>query len=167
VMEDGNGRLIDFKNTLILLTSNVGTDVIMDMADQGNVTPALDELEAALKPFQLDVFPPALLGRIVTIPYFPLGREVLAGIARLKLGAVERRLKDAHGAVLEYGDDVLDHIVEQCRDPDSGGRMIDNIITNSILPDLSRQVLGRMVSGEAISKVSVKVIEERFEYEFS
>jgi len=166
VMEDGNGRLIDFKNTLILLTSNVGTDVIMDMADQGNVTPALDELEAALKPFQLDVFPPALLGRIVTIPYFPLGREVLAGIARLKLGAVERRLKDAHGAVLEYGDDVLDHIVEQCRDPDSGGRMIDNIITNSILPDLSRQVLGRMVSGEAISKVSVKVTDGQFEYEF-
>src|SRR6056297_1483661 len=77
VMEDGNGRLIDFKNTLILLTSNVGTDVIMDMADQGNVTPALDELEAALKPFQLDVFPPALLGRIVTIPYLPLGSEVL------------------------------------------------------------------------------------------
>src|SRR6056297_1047860 len=166
VMEDGNGRLIDFKNTLILLTSNVGTDVIMDMADQGNVTPDLDELEAALKPYQLDVFPPALLGRIVTIPYFPLGREVLAGIARLKLGAVEKRLKDAHGAVLEYGDDVLDHIVEQCRDPDSGGRMIDNIITNSILPDLSRQVLGRMVSGEAISKVSVKVADGQFEYEF-
>jgi len=166
VMEDGNGRLIDFKNTLILLTSNVGTDVIMDMADQGNVTPDLDELEAALKPYQLDVFPPALLGRIVTIPYFPLGREVLAGIARLKLSAVEKRLKDAHGAVLEYGDDVLDHIVEQCRDPDSGGRMIDNIITNSILPDLSRQVLGRMVSGEAISKVSVKVVEGGFDYDF-
>lgn len=167
VMEDGNGRLIDFKNTLILLTSNVGTDVIMDMADQGNVTPDLDELEAALKPYQLEVFPPALLGRIVTIPYFPLGRDVLAGIARLKLGAVEKRLKEAHGAVLEYGDDVLDHIVEQCRDPDSGGRMIDNIITNSILPDLSRQVLGRMVSGEAISKVTVKVTEGQFEYEFS
>ena len=166
VMEDGTGRLIDFKNTLILLTSNVGTDVIMEMADQGNVTPDLDELEAALKPFQLEVFPPALLGRIVTIPYFPLGAEVLGGIARLKLGAVERRLKGAHGADLIYGDDVIGHIVEQCRDPDSGGRMIDNIITNSILPDLSRQVLSRMVSGEEMEKVTVTVEDGGFKYAF-
>jgi type VI secretion system protein VasG len=167
VMEDGTGRLIDFKNTLILLTSNVGTDVIMEMADQGNVTPDLEELETALKPFQLDVFPPALLGRIVTIPYFPLGATVLGGIARLKLGAVEQRLKGAHGADLVYGDEVIDHIVAQCRDPDSGGRMIDNIITNSILPDLSRQVLSRMVSGEEMQKVTVKVDDGTFAYEFS
>ena len=166
VMEDGNGRLIDFKNTLILLTSNVGTDVIMDMADAGETTPDLEELETAMKPFQLDVFPPALLGRIVSIPYFPLGREVLAGIAKLKLGAVERRLKEAHGAQMTYADGVIDHIVEQCRDPDSGGRMIDNIITNSILPDLSRQVLSRMVSGDAFEQVEVKVGEDGFAYEF-
>jgi type VI secretion system protein VasG len=149
-----------------LLTSNVGTDVIMEMADQGNVTPDLDELEAGLKPFQLDVFPPALLGRIVTIPYFPLGAKVLGGIARLKLGAVERRLKGAHGADLIYGEDVITHIVDQCRDPDAGGRMIDNIITNSILPDLSRQVLSRMVSGEPFKTVTVKVTDGAFVYEF-
>ncbi len=165
-MEDGNGRLIDFKNTLILLTSNVGTDVIMEMAEGGNVSPDLDELEAALKPFQLEVFPPALLGRIVSIPYFPLGSGVLGGITRLKLGAVADRLKGAHGAVLDYGDEVIDHIVDQCRDPDSGGRMIDNIITNSILPDLSRQVLSRMVSGEEIEGVLVKVVDGGFVYAF-
>lgn len=167
VMEDGNGRRINFRNTLILLTSNVGTDVIMEMAESGNVTPDLDELDTALKPFLLDVFPPALLGRLVTIPYFPLGSEVLGGIARLKLRSVARRLKDAHGAHLEYGDEVIAHIVDQCRDPDTGGRMIDNIITNSILPDLSRQVLGRMVSGNAIESVKIAVEEDTFRYDFA
>ncbi|MGJ8555982.1 MAG: type VI secretion system ATPase TssH [Sulfitobacter geojensis] len=166
VMEDGNGRTIDFKNTIILLTSNVGTDVIMEMAEAGETTPDLDELEAAMKPFQLDVFPPALLGRIVSIPYFPLGRDVLTGITKLKLGAVERRLKGAHGAVITYADGVIEHIVEQCRDPDSGGRMIDNIITNSILPDLSRQVLSRMVSGDAFATVEVSVEDDGFRYNF-
>lgn len=167
IMEDGNGRRIDFKNTLILLTSNVGTDVIMEMAEGGNTTPDVDELEAALKPFQLEVFPPALLGRIVSIPYFPLGKEVLAGITKLKIGSVAKRLKGAHGAALVYGQDVIDHITDQCRDPDSGGRMIDNIITNTILPDLSRQVLQRMVSGEPIKQVTVTVAEDKFQYDFA
>lgn len=167
VMEDGTGRLIDFKNTLILLTSNVGTDVIMEMAENGETQPDVDELAAALKPFQLDVFPPALLGRIVSIPYFPLGREVLGGIARLKIKAVERRLKGAHGAEMLLSDEVIPHIVDQCRDPDSGGRMIDNIITNSILPDLSREVLSRMVKGEEIEKVTVRVEDEAFVYDFA
>ncbi|MDF3416137.1 type VI secretion system ATPase TssH [Sulfitobacter sp. M57] len=167
VMEDGNGRTIDFKNTIILLTSNVGTDVIMEMAEAGETTPDMEELEAAIKPFQLDVFPPALLGRIVSIPYFPLGRDVLTGITKLKLGAVERRLKGAHGAVITYDDGVIEHIVEQCRDPDSGGRMIDNIITNSILPDLSRQVLSRMVSGDVFGSVEVSVDDGNFVYNFA
>ncbi|KAG1648227.1 Protein ClpV1 [Nymphon striatum] len=167
IMEDGNGRVIDFKNTIILLTSNVGTDVIMEMAEAGETTPDMEELEAALKPFQLEVFPPALLGRIVSIPYFPLGRDVLTGIAKLKLGAVERRLKGAHGAVITYADGVIEHIVEQCRDPDSGGRMIDNIITNSILPDLSRQVLSRMVSGDAFVTVEVRVKDDAFREEYT
>jgi type VI secretion system protein VasG len=166
IMEDGNGRPINFKNCVILLTSNVGTEVIMDMADAGNVTPDPEVVEAALRPPLQQVFPPALLGRIVTIPYFPLGTEVLGGITKLKLGAVAKRLKDAHGAKMSYGDDVLSHIVEQCRDPDSGGRMIDNIITNSILPDLSRQVLSRMVSGEKMTSVDVVMEEGRIGYRF-
>ncbi|MBS0123558.1 type VI secretion system ATPase TssH [Thetidibacter halocola] len=166
VMEDGNGRRIDFRNTLILLTSNVGTDVIMDMAESGEKEVGVDALEAALKPEQLRVFPPALLGRIVSIPYFPLSKEVLGGIARLKLGSVARRLKTAHDAALVYDDAVIDHIVSLCRDPDSGGRMIDNVITNSILPEMSRQVLGRMVSGEALREVKVSVTDGVFGYEF-
>ncbi|MGL4320436.1 MAG: type VI secretion system ATPase TssH, partial [Paracoccaceae bacterium] len=152
---------------VILLTSNVGTEVIMDMADAGNITPDPEEVEAALRPPLQKVFPPALLGRIVTIPYFPLGTEVLGGITKLKLGSVAKRLKDAHGAKLNYGPDVLAHIVEQCRDPDSGGRMIDNIITNSILPELSRQVLSRMVSGEKMTAVDVVMENGAIGYRFA
>jgi type VI secretion system protein VasG len=166
IMEDGNGRPINFKNCVILLTSNVGTEVIMDMAEAGQLTPDPEEVDAALKPPLQKVFPPALLGRIVTIPYFPLGTEVLGGITKLKLGAVAKRLKDAHGAKFSYGPDVLKHIVDQCRDPDSGGRMIDNIITNSILPELSRQVLSRMVSGEKMTSVEVVMQDGAIGYQF-
>ncbi|MFG5384660.1 type VI secretion system ATPase TssH [Yoonia sp. R2-816] len=167
IMEDGNGRPINFKNCLILLTSNVGTDVIMEMGEGGETVPDMDELNTAMKPFLLEVFPPALMGRIVTIPYFPLGKEVLGGITKLKLGSVAKRLRESHGAKMVYGDDVLDHIVDQCRDPDSGGRMIDNIITNSILPDLSRQVLSRMVSGEDMKEVTIVMNDGKIDYNFA
>lgn len=166
VMEDGNGRPINFRNTLILLTSNVGTDVIMEMgqADPSDIDP--EEISAALRPFQLDVFPPALLGRLVTIPYYPLGDAALADITRLKLRSVAKRLKATHNAEMVYGQDVLDHITAQCNDPASGGRMIDNIITNSILPEMSRQVLERMVSGEEFSALEVTYQDDGFAYNF-
>ena len=164
-MEDGNGRPINFRNTLILMTSNVGTGTIMALAPEGRITDA-ETMEASLKEELLGTFPPALLGRIVTVPYVPLSAEVLGGIARLKLGAVARRMQDSHGARLTWDDAVIDHIVAQCRDPDSGGRMIDNIITNSILPDLSRQVLGRMVSGEVMGDVAIRVENGGFGYDF-
>ncbi len=167
IMEDGNGRPINFKNCVILLTSNVGTDVIMDMADQGNLTPPLEEVESAMRGPLQQVFPPALLGRIVTIPYFPLSGPVLEGITKLKLKSVVKRMKGAHGATLTFGPDVLDWIVAQCRDPDSGGRMIDNIITNAILPDLSRQVLGRMVTGEKMTSVTAGMEGGRIAYAFA
>lgn len=165
-MEDGNGRPINFRNTLILMTSNVGTGTIMALAPEGTITDE-ETLEASLKEELLGTFPPALLGRIVTIPYVPLSAEVLGGIAKLKLGSVARRMRDSQNASLTWGDEVITHIVDQCRDPDSGGRMIDNIITNSILPDLSRQVLGRMVSGETMSDVTIKVTEGAFTYDFA
>ncbi|WP_298262198.1 type VI secretion system ATPase TssH [uncultured Litoreibacter sp.] len=167
IMEDGTGRSIDFKNTLILLTSNVGTDAIMDVADSGQSNPDLEALEEAMKPALQSVFPPALLGRIVNIPYFPLSGEVLTGITKLKLGSIVKRMKANHNAKMTYADEVIDHIVDQCRDPDSGGRMVDNIITNSILPELSRQVLNKMVSGDEISAVEVTLKDGKFEYNFS
>ncbi|MDD7972869.1 type VI secretion system ATPase TssH [Roseinatronobacter alkalisoli] len=165
MMEDGTGRRIDFKNTVILLTSNVGTDVIMDMAARGETRPDPDTLSDAMRPHLQAVFPPALLGRIVTIPYFPLSTEVLAGIVRLKLNAIVGRMKAGHGASMVYTDAVLDHIVAQCRDPDSGGRMVDNIITNTILPDLSRAVLTRTLEGVEFSDVRVDMGADGFVYE--
>lgn len=167
IMEDGTGRSIDFKNTLILLTSNVGTDAIMDVAKSGEENPDLEALEEAMKPALQSVFPPALLGRIVNIPYFPLNTEVLTGITKLKLGSIVKRMKQNHGATMTYADDVIAHIVDQCRDPDSGGRMVDNIITNSILPDLSRAVLSKMVAGDEIETVEVTLKDGAFEYKFA
>ena len=165
-MEDGNGRPINFRNTLILMTSNVGTGTIMALAPEGEITDP-ETLEASLKEELLGTFPPALLGRIVTIPYVPLARGVLGGITRLKLGAVARRMRESQGAALHYGDEVIGAIVDQCRDPDSGGRMIDNIITNSILPDLSRQVLGRMVAGQPMQDVAIRAADQGFTYDFN
>ena len=167
IMEDGSGRSINFKNTLILLTSNVGTEVIMDMAEKGETRPDVDDLSEAMKPYLTRVFPPALLGRIVTIPYFPLSAEVLSGIVKLKLKAIVRRMKENHGAIMTVSPEVMTFIVDQCKDPDSGGRMVDNIISNSILPDLSREVLSRMVAQTDMKGVEVVMKEGKIGYDFS
>lgn len=167
IMEDGSGRPINFKNTLILLTSNVGTEVIMDMAEKGETKPAVEDLSDAMKPYLTRVFPPALLGRIVTIPYFPLSAEVLAGIVKLKLKAIVRRMKENHGATMTVSPEVMSYLVDQCKDPDSGGRMVDNIITNTILPDLSREVLSRMVSQTPIKTVEIVMKDGQIGYDFA
>jgi len=167
IMEDGSGRQINFKNTLILLTSNVGTEVIMDMADKGETKPEVEALEEALKPYLTRVFPPALLGRIVTIPYFPLSTEVLGGITKLKLNAIVKRMKENHNAKMTVSDEVIAHIVDQCRDPDSGGRMVDNIITNTILPKLSREVLNRMVAQTEMQGVTLVMKDGEIGYDFA
>ncbi len=164
MMEDGNGRRIDFKNTLIILTSNVGTEAIMHLAAAGSTRPSQQELDAALRPYLTAVFPPALLGRIVTIPYYPLSRDMLAGIVRLQLGRIGKRIALNHDATFAYDDTVVDHIVERCDNPDSGGRMIDNIITNTLLPDLARAFLKRTLEKAAISAVRVEMGEGGFAY---
>ncbi len=166
-MEDGTGRRIDFKNTLIILTSNVGTEVIMKMAEEGKTRPDPEMLNQALKPSLTQVFPPALLGRIVTIPYFPLSGEMLGGIVRLQLNRIKKRIEENHDAEFTYSDAVVEHIVSQCKDPDSGGRMIDNIITNTLLPELSRHFLNRAMEKQEITKAAVEVKDGAFAYEVS
>jgi len=111
------------------------------------------------------VFPPALLGRIVTIPYYPLSAEVLASIVRLQLGRVGKRIEDNHRAKFHADDSAVDHIVSLCHDPDSGGRVIDNVITNTILPALSREILRRSVAREPLAEVTVSAVEGEFVYE--
>jgi type VI secretion system protein VasG len=165
VMEDGTGRRIDFKNTLIVLTSNVGTDTIMMLCKDPAYASDGEALATALKPDLLKVFPPALLGRIVTIPYLPLSSDMLAGIVKLNLSRIGRRLRDNHKAAFSYDDAVIEKIVSLCNDPASGGRMIDNIVTNSILPALSRGILGRQIAKEPVTEAVVSVADGEFAYE--
>jgi type VI secretion system protein VasG len=177
-MEDGMGRKIDFRNTLILLTSNVGTEIIMNAAGKmldapvssdANLAatdpnaPDPEKLAEALRPSLLDVFPPALLGRIVTIPYYPLSPSMLGFIVRLQLNRIVKRVKQNRNADLVFGDDVVAHIVSLCRDPDSGGRMIDNILTNDLLPKLSRAFLTAQMNGEEIASASIVATGEGLE----
>jgi type VI secretion system protein VasG len=164
VMEDGTGRRIDFKNTLILLTTNVGTEVIMKAAAAAT-RPAPDALASELRPALLEVFPPALLGRIVAIPYYPLSGEMLAGIVRLQLGRIGRRIEENHRARFDADQTAIDHIVSMCNDPDAGGRVIDNIITNTILPSLSREILRRSLAREEIREAKVSAKDGAFVYE--
>ncbi|HTO61737.1 MAG TPA: type VI secretion system ATPase TssH [Bradyrhizobium sp.] len=163
-MDDGNGRRIDFKNTLIILTTNVGTDLIMGLSGNSTCRDDPEQLAVKLRPALLEVFPPALLGRIVTIPYFPLSNTVLDGIVRLQLGRIGQRIRDNHGAAFAYSDAVVDHIVSKCNDPDSGGRMIDNIITNSLLPALSREFLKKSLAKEPITQARVGIENGDFAY---
>ncbi|AMJ62818.1 type VI secretion system ATPase TssH [Bosea sp. PAMC 26642] len=163
-MEDGTGRRIDFKNTLIILTSNVGTDEIMRMAGDPDTRPDPEALAVALRPALLKVFPPALIGRLVVIPYYPLSPHMLGGIVRLQLNRIGKRLRDNHGAGFAYDDAVVEHIVAQCNEPDSGGRMIDNIITNAMLPALSRQILNLQIEKKPLVEASVAVEEGTFVY---
>jgi len=165
IMEDGTGRRIDFRNTLILLTSNVGTEAINEAAADGANPVTAEQLAEALKPHLMRVFPPALLGRIVTIPYYPLSPTMLSGIVKLKLDAVARRLKVNHNAALTYDADVLAHIVAAGRDPDSGARMVDNIITNAILPALAREVLNRTIEGKEIGSAAIVMRDGKMAFE--
>ncbi|KRE04856.1 ClpV1 family T6SS ATPase [Bosea sp. Root670] len=164
-MEDGTGRRIDFKNTLIILTSNVGTDEIMSMSANGAAKPDPEAMAVSLRPALLKVFPPALIGRLVTIPYYPLSSDMLAGIVRLQLGRIGKRLSENHKAAFVYDDAVVEHIVGQCNDPDSGGRMIDNIITNSMLPALSRAILNLQLEKKPLTEAKVSVEEGQFAYQ--
>jgi type VI secretion system protein VasG len=164
-MEDGTGRRIDFKNTLIILTSNVGTDEIMSLSANGAAKPDPEVMAVSLRPALLKVFPPALIGRLVTIPYYPLSSDMLAGIVRLQLGRIGKRLAENHKAGFVYDDAVVEHIVGQCNDPDSGGRMIDNIITNSMLPALSRAILNLQLEKKPLTEAKVSVEDGQFAYQ--
>jgi len=166
MMDDSEGRRIDFKNTLILLTSNVGSDVIMDRTRNGTVRTGIDDLDTALRAPLLKVFPAAFLGRVVTIPYYPLSDAMIEAITRHQFGKIARRLKATNDAELVIGEGVMDLVKARCTEIESGGRMIDAILTNTLLPELSRGVLNRSLEGEKMSKVTVGASAEGFTYAF-
>ncbi len=166
IMEDGEGRLIDFKNTLILLTTNVGSDLIMNMCKDPELMPSPEGIAKALREPLLKVFPAALLGRIVTIPYYPLSDEMVANICRLQLSRIEKRIASNHKLPFVFDDAVVKLIVDRCTELESGGRMIDAILTNTLLPSISREMLNRMMSGSEIAQVRVSVDNGDFCYLF-
>jgi type VI secretion system protein VasG len=165
-MEDGEGRFIDFKNTLILLTTNAGTDLIASLCKDPDLMPDPEGMAKALREPLLKVFPPALLGRLVTIPYYPLSDEMLGRIVKLQLNRIRKRVEARYKIPFEYGDDVVELVVSRCTESESGGRMIDAILTNTMLPDISREFLNRMMQGQPIERVAVSVADGRFDYRF-
>ncbi|EAQ03150.1 probable ClpA/B-type chaperone [Pseudooceanicola batsensis HTCC2597] len=167
VMEDGEGRLIDFKNTLILLTSNAGTEVIQDLCSDPELMPEPEGMAKAIREPLLKIFPPALLGRLVTIPYYPLTPDMIGKITELQLGRIKRRVEEAHGVPFEYTDAVVSEIVNRCQELESGGRMIDAIVTNTMLPEISAEFLRRMMEGETVEKVAIDVTDGEFTYSFN
>ena len=156
-MEDGEGREIDFRNTIILLTSNAATDTMMKLCADPETMPDSAAMVQALKPELNKIFKPAFLGRLVIIPYYPVRDEALKKIIRLKLGKIQKRLAETHRIVLEYGDVLLNEVAARCTEVESGARNVDNILTNTMLPDLSRQILSRLAEGTAVEKVEVTV----------
>jgi len=165
-MNDAEGRYIDFKNTLILLTSNVGTDLITSMCEDEELKPDPEGLASALRPDLLKTFPPALLGRLLVLPYFPLSPTMLKGIVRIQLNRIVKRVKESHDIAFSYGDEVVDLIVSRCNEVASGGRLIDAILTNTMLPELSIELLNRQMSGEEVKSIAVGVDGDGFGYTF-
>ncbi|MGC1521944.1 MAG: type VI secretion system ATPase TssH, partial [Steroidobacteraceae bacterium] len=165
-MEDGEGRLIDFKNTLILLTTNAGTELIANLCKDPELMPEPEGIAKALREPLLKVFPPALLGRLVVIPYYPLNDEMIGAIARLQLGRIQKRILENHKVPFTYDDAVIKLIASRCTEVESGGRMIDAILTNTILPKLSEEFLKRMMAAQPVARVHVSTGDGDFVYGF-
>ncbi len=165
VMEDGEGRQIDFKNNIIILTTNAGTETIMKLCADPETMPGHEGLVRALKPELDKTFKPAFLGRTVIIPYFPIRDEALKQIIRLKLGKVERRLLEAQKVRLTYDETVVNAIALRCTEVESGARNVDNILTNTLLPEISTLLLQSLADGNRPATVRVAVGESgAFDY---
>ncbi|NMJ39946.1 type VI secretion system ATPase TssH [Roseomonas sp. JC162] len=154
-MKDGEGRDIDFRNTVIIMTSNAGTDAIDKLCADPDLTPEPNELREALMPELLKSFKPAFLGRTNVVIYYPLKPEILKKIAGLKLRSIGKRLKESYNVPLQVDDAVIDAIVERCKEVSSGARNIDNILSRTVLPELSARILERLAEGHEILQVKV------------
>ncbi len=167
VLVDSKGQVADFKNTIILLTSNVGSDVIADLFKDPEQLPSdLTKVEQALRGPLRDVFPAALLGRLIVVPYRPIQDDVLGTIIRLQIRRIQDRMRENHDAQIHYGDDVVELIRSRCHEVESGARMVDAILTQTVLPEISRELLQRMVRGQEIGDVTVRAADGEFAYDF-
>jgi len=158
-MEDGEGREVDFKNTIIILTSNACTDLLMKLTADPETTPSAEGLAKALKPELNKIFKPAFMGRLVTVPYFPLRDEAMKQIVTLKLAKIQRRIRENHKIELTYDPAVVAEVAKRCTEVESGARNVDNILTNTMLPDVSRYLLSRMAERQKPAAIHVSVAE--------
>jgi type VI secretion system protein VasG len=167
-LRDGEGRDIDFRNTVILMTSNAGTDLIKKLCADPDLTPDAAALGEALRPELLKVFKPAFLGRVTVVPYFPLSDSVMRAIIELQLGRIRRRVQENYRAQFSYSPELVAGIAERCKEVDTGARNVDHILTRSLLPELSAEFLGRMAAGGTINAVRVSVAPTgTFQYEIT
>jgi len=165
-MEDGEGRYIDFKNTIIILTTNVGTELIMNRCHNNDDAIDMETLQKELRAPMLQVFPAALLGRIQVIPYYPLNDSTLNKIVDLQLKRIVKRIKNNHGIALSYSDDILTLISDRCSEVESGGRMIDAILTNTILPKISKDLLTYIIDNKTVNSIHLATDEDDIIYEY-
>lgn len=166
-LEDGEGRRIDFKNTLIILTSNLATDTIMKACADEETKPDWKGLTEMIRPELLKHFKPAFLGRLKIVSYFPITDDNMRHIIKLKLGRVASRMMENREVAFEYGEDLIESIANRCTEVESGARNVDNILTNTLMPDMSKELLSRMASGEQISKIHVSVDGDGFVFDVS
>ena len=157
VLDDSEGREVNFKNTVIILTSNVGTNTIMSMCSDSQALPAPGDILEAIRPELNHVFKPAFIGRMAVVPFYPVRDEILKRIIELKLGKIKRRIAQNHRAEFVYDGKLVDAVAARCTEVDSGARNVDNILNGTLLPEISGSVLARMAAAEAISRVSVDV----------
>jgi type VI secretion system protein VasG len=157
VLNDGEGRAISFSNTVVVMTSNLGTDLLTKAADPSAPVPPHDELVSLVKPTLSDYFKPALLARMTVVPYVPIRPDALGDIVRTKLKAVAARANESHSVALSFDDAVVTTIAARCREVESGARNVDHILRGTILPLLSSTLLGAMAKGEAIATLRVSV----------
>lgn len=165
-MEDGEGRRIDFRHSVIILTSNTGTREIGVLCRQTDTRPQPERMAQALRGPLLNVFPPALLGRLVVVPYYPLPDDMLGRIGSMTMGRLAARLLDHHAIELLVDPSAIELVVDRCTEVDSGARMIDAIVVNTLLPRISREVLGAALEGRALGRISLYARDGEFAYEF-
>jgi type VI secretion system protein VasG len=168
MLRDGEGRDIDFKNTVIIMTSNAGTDAIHKLFADPETAPDISGLAEALRPELLKIFKPAFLGRITLVPYFPLGDQVMRQIIELQLKRIVRRVRENYKADFTYDPALVEGIAQRCKEVESGARNIDHILTRGLLPEVSAQILSRMADGQDFSSVYVSMDGGgKFEYRIS
>ncbi|WP_036774474.1 type VI secretion system ATPase TssH [Photorhabdus australis] len=165
-MEDGEGRRIDFRNTLIILTSNVGSQEVISACTRQGGLPNMEMLTQQLRQPLLRTFPAALLGRLTVIPFLSLSDEMLENIVQLQLARVAQRLRENYGIAAQFDRRVTQQIISCCIEQESGARRIDSIITNTLLPQISRKLLMATIENQHYSQLQVTWEETAFQCHF-